>query len=114
MSRRSKEDEIQVLETQWNIDGHCFYAENDRVVRKHFQLFCALGANFLLFCFGLIFPQSGFLLPQLQDPVHGFGIDQEQGSWFGNKHKTFPCTSLCFCHYFLIIANFFCTSPLYT
>ena len=34
-------------------------------------------------CYGLVFCASGFMLPQLEDPEVGFGIDKEQGSWFG-------------------------------
>ena len=36
-------------------------------------------------CYGLVRPASGFLIPQLEDPEIGFGIDKEQGSWLGTK-----------------------------
>ena len=80
----SRKKEIEVVEVQW--EQSTFHPENDRVVRKYHQFFYCFGANLLLFCFGVIFPQSGFLLPQLEDPDIGFGIDKNQGSWFG---KTF-------------------------
>ena len=35
-------------------------------------------------CTGLIFACSGYLLPQLEDPTTGFGINDEEGSWVGN------------------------------
>lgn len=81
-SKMSKE--IEVLEVEY-CDNNRFFAENDRIVRKYFQIFCAFSCNLLLFCFGLVFPQSGFMLPQLEDPQQGFGIDKEQGSWFGKN-----------------------------
>ena len=37
----------------------------------------------MMACYGLVVPSSGFLIPQLEDPDTGFGIDKEEGSWFG-------------------------------
>ncbi len=76
------EKEIQVIESQWEIRNQ-FYAENDRVVKRHYQYFCAFGASILFSCFGFYFAQSGFLLPQFERSDVGFSIDKEQGSWFG-------------------------------
>ena len=45
---------------------------------------CALGANMMMLCYGLVVPSSGFLIPQLEDPKIGFGITTEEGSWLGN------------------------------
>ena len=36
-----------------------------------------------MFCYGLIIPASGFLLPQLERTDVGFGISKEEGSWLG-------------------------------
>jgi hypothetical protein len=44
---------------------------------------CALGANLMMTCYGLIAPSSGFLIPQLEDHDIGFGINTEEGSWLG-------------------------------
>ena len=76
----SSSKEIEVIETQ--IEQN-YFAQNDRIVRKYFQIYCAAVANLMLLCFGIIFPQSGFIIPQLEDPINGFGIDKEEGSWFG-------------------------------
>ena len=43
----------------------------------------AFAANMVMMCYGMVFSTSGFMLPQLEDPTIGFGIDEEQGSWFG-------------------------------
>ena len=43
----------------------------------------AFAANMIMMCYGLVFSASGFMLPQLEDPILGFGISEEQGSWFG-------------------------------
>ena len=32
---------------------------------------------------GLTFGTSGFLIPKLENPLTGFGISLEQGSWLG-------------------------------
>ena len=50
---------------------------------------CALGANLMVACHGLTVPVSGFLIPQLEDPKIGFGINKEEGSWLGkcSRHK---------------------------
>jgi hypothetical protein len=37
----------------------------------------------MMACYGLIIPSSGFLIPQLEDPDIGFGINTEEGSWLG-------------------------------
>ena len=37
----------------------------------------------MMTCYGLICPASGFLIPQLEDPIIGFGINKEEGSWLG-------------------------------
>ena len=44
----------------------------------------ALGANLMMTCYGLVFSASGFMIPQLEDPVGGFGIDKNDGSWLGD------------------------------
>ena len=41
----------------------------------------------MMMCYGLVRPASGFLIPQLEDPEIGFGIDKEQGSWLGTLHQ---------------------------
>ena len=79
----SNAKEIEIQEIQY---VNQFYAENDRVVRRYFQTFCAFAANLLFFCYGIIFLQSGLLIPQFEDPEIGFGIDKEKGSWFGKKN----------------------------
>ena len=43
----------------------------------------AFGANLMMTCYGMVFSASGFMIPQLEDPVHGFGISKEDGSWLG-------------------------------
>ena len=40
-----------------------------------------------MMCYGLVRPASGFLIPQLEDPEIGFGIDKEQGSWLGTLQQ---------------------------
>lgn len=91
--------DIEVIETDWQ---NFVYADNDRVVKQYFQvgksflvrrfcsklrsfpkMACAFGANLMMTCYGLICPASGFLLPQLEDPIIGFGINKEEGSWLG-------------------------------
>ena len=37
----------------------------------------------MMACYGLVVPSSGFLIPQIEDPDTGFGINKEEGSWFG-------------------------------
>ena len=49
----------------------------------------ALGANLMMTCYGLVFSASGFMIPQLEDPVGGFGIDKNDGSWLGDFFKHF-------------------------
>ena len=44
-----------------------------------------LVAGMMMMCYGLVRPASGFLIPQLEDPEIGFGIDKDQGSWLGTK-----------------------------
>ena len=98
MTARKKAKEIEVeLE---------MFSANDRIVRKYFQvktctitthisikisekkiifqISCTFVANLMMTCYGLICPASGFLIPQLEDPVTGFGINEEEGSWLGN------------------------------
>ena len=48
---------------------------------------CALGANLMMACYGLTVPASGFLIPQLEDSVIGFGINKEEGSWLGKCNR---------------------------
>ena len=50
----------------------------------HTQIGCALVANLMMGCYGLVCPASSFLIPQLEDKDSGFGIDQDQVSWLGN------------------------------
>lgn len=57
---------------------------NERIVRKYYQVFCALGAGLMLTCIGFCGPASGFLIPQLEDPKVGFGITTEDGSWIAS------------------------------
>ena len=45
---------------------------------------CALGANMMMLCYGLVVPSSGFLIPQLEDSQIGFGISMEEGSWLAS------------------------------
>ena len=47
------------------------------------QIFFAVGANLLMSAMGLTFGTSGFLIPKLENPLTGFGISLEQGSWLG-------------------------------
>ena len=49
----------------------------------HTQIGCALVANLMMGCYGLICPASSFLIPQLEDKDSGFGINQDQVSWLG-------------------------------
>ena len=49
----------------------------------------ALGANLMMTCYGLVFSASGFMIPQLEDPVGGFGIDKNDGSWLGDFFEHF-------------------------
>ena len=74
----TKEIEVIGVEIEQN-----FFAQNDRVVRKKYQTFCIVAANSMILCYGLIFLQSGFIIPQMEDSENDFGIDKEQGSWFG-------------------------------
>ena len=48
-------------------------------------MICAFGANLMYVCHGMVFSASGFLITRLEDPVDGFGIDVEEGSWVGKK-----------------------------
>ena len=44
-------------------------------------------------CHGMIFAASGFLIPKLEDPIEGFGISVDEGSWVGKifvPFFTFP------------------------
>lgn len=56
-----------------------------RVVRKRYQLACALAVNLMMVAFGFVYPASSFLIPQLEESVShgGFGISVDQGSWLG-------------------------------
>ena len=38
----------------------------------------------MMVAFGITFAQSGFALPQLEDPEIGFAISKEEGSWFAS------------------------------
>lgn len=49
----------------------------------HTQIGCALVANIMMGCYGLVLPASSFLIPQLEDKDSGFGINQDQVSWLG-------------------------------
>ena len=51
-----------------------------------FQIICAIGANLMYVCLGMIFSASGFLIPKLEDPKDGFGISIDDGSWVGEKN----------------------------
>ena len=51
----------------------------------HTQIGCALVANLMMGCYGLICPASSFLIPQLEDKDSGFGINQDQVSWLGKN-----------------------------
>lgn len=73
--------DIEVLDIEWE---NAVYSQNDRVVKKYFQMACAFGANLLMACYGLVVPASGFLIPQLEDKVEGFGITLDQGSWLAS------------------------------
>ena len=42
----------------------------------------------MMACYGLVTPASAFLIPQLEDPINGFGITLDEGSWLGNKFVT--------------------------
>ena len=44
----------------------------------------AFGANLMMTCYGIVFSASGFMIPQLEDPIAGFGITKEQGSWLAS------------------------------
>ena len=48
------------------------------------QIFCVFGANLMMVALGLSFSQSGYALPQLEDPKIGFSISKEDGSWFAS------------------------------
>ena len=41
----------------------------------------------MMTCYGLVVPASAFMIPQLEDPVTGFGITIDEGSWLGKKIK---------------------------
>ena len=51
------------------------------------QIACAFAANLMMTCYGLVVPASAFMIPQLEDPVTGFGITIDEGSWLGKKRK---------------------------
>ena len=53
---------------------------------------CAFGANLMMACYGLVTPASAFLIPQLEDPINGFGLTLEEGSWLGKKYVTYVQT----------------------
>ena len=55
-------------------------------------------------CYGLVVPASAFMIPQLEDPVTGFGITIDEGSWLGKKRKYPWCISLNFFWLFFIAA----------
>ena len=97
--KKAKENEIAIVEVEYQV-----YYGNDKIVRKYFQVWhfdkditisvminsflsmqisCAFVANMMMTCYGLICPASGFLIPQLEDPIIGFGINKEEGSWLG-------------------------------
>ena len=40
-------------------------------------------------CWGFVYAAPGFMIPQLEDPVNGFGITKEEGSWFGSTMTTY-------------------------
>ena len=46
----------------------------------------AFVANLLFACYGLTCSASGFIIPQLEDPVTGFGISKEDGSWIASMY----------------------------
>ena len=52
------------------------------------QMVCAFGANLMYVCHGMIFAASGFLIPKLEDPIEGFGISVDEGSWVGKNNQT--------------------------
>ena len=54
----------------------------------HTQIGCALVANIMMGCYGLVLPASSFLIPQLEDKDSGFGINQDQVSWLGKDFCT--------------------------
>ena len=49
-----------------------------------FEVLCAFGANLMLCCAGFTSSASGFLIPQLEDPILGFGITTDEGSWMAS------------------------------
>ena len=53
------------------------------------QMICAFGANLMYVCHGMIFAASGFLIPKLEDPIEGFGISVNEGSWVGKNIRKF-------------------------
>ena len=44
----------------------------------------AFGANLMMTCYGIVFSASGFMIPQLENPITGFGITKDQGSWLAS------------------------------
>lgn len=38
----------------------------------------------MMTAYGLVVPASGFLIPQLEDPINGFGISIDEGSWLAS------------------------------
>jgi len=78
----SKQREIETIEEEWVVNS-----QNDRVVRKYFQIACAFAANLMMTCYGLVVPASAFMIPQLEDPITGFGISIDEGSWLGKKER---------------------------
>ena len=67
-----------------------FIYQIDFSFNKHleFQIICAIGANLMYICVGMMYATSGFLITRLQDPNKGFGISEDEGSWVG-KEKTY-------------------------
>ena len=49
----------------------------------------AFGANLMMTCYGIVFSASGFMIPQLEDPITGFGITKDQGSWLASIMVTY-------------------------
>ena len=53
------------------------------------QMLYAFGANLMMTCYGIVFSASGFMIPQLEDPITGFGITKDQGSWLASIMVSF-------------------------
>ena len=56
-------------------------------IKQFSQMACAFGANLMMTCYGLVVPASAFMIPQLEDPITGFGISIDEGSWLGKKER---------------------------